>query len=62
VAMIQAVPGRVFKIAMAIASTAGSGMGSMAGTGRREVPSSPDFPWMEAACTGGREMLVPAPR
>lgn len=37
-----------------MASTAFSLMGEEAGTGRREVPSSPDFPWMSGAWTAGR--------
>lgn len=47
--------------ALAMASTASSFMGEAVGTGRREVPSSPDFPWMSGAWTAGRVSEDAAP-
>jgi hypothetical protein len=61
VATTQAVPGLVFKSAVAMALTAGSCICGTAGEGRRRVPSSPEVPWISPAWTAGRISPFAAP-
>lgn len=61
VATNQAVPGGVLKSADAIASIAGSDLGGTVGTGKSEVPSSPDSPWISPAWAAGRTRPEEAP-